>query len=68
MVVLYHYTNEKAARSIQRSGILKQSTDSERDAAFGNGVYLTSIRPGLKFIEQMDLSGYRVTTAKMEPM
>ena len=45
---LYHYTNKNASESIQETEVLKQSTNTIRDAILGPGVYFTSIAPGVK--------------------
>jgi len=44
MITLYHYTNIEGRLGIANSGYIQQSGGG-RDAAFGNGVYLTSIPP-----------------------
>ena len=43
-ITLYHHTNKKGAKGIERSMIINQS-DGGGDAAFGTGVYLTAITP-----------------------
>lgn len=42
---LYHYTNQLGAEKIHETGALKASTSSNGDAAFGDAVYATSLRP-----------------------
>jgi len=44
-IVLYHYTDEQSASAIKYSGLIYQSSGGG-DAAFGKGVYLTSIGMG----------------------
>ncbi|XP_057311382.1 uncharacterized protein LOC130649169 [Hydractinia symbiolongicarpus] len=43
-ITLYHYTNEKGAAAIIKSGYLKAS-NLTTDATFGKGVYFTSMSP-----------------------
>jgi len=43
-ITLYHYTNRAGARGIMTSGVINQST-GPRDAAFGPGVYATTLPP-----------------------
>ena len=52
MVLLYHYTDSESLQAIIDQGRIRKSvslnTDGRRfrgDAAYGEGVYLTSIRP-----------------------
>eukprot|EP00918_Siedleckia_nematoides_P097632 GHVU01213887.1.p1 GENE.GHVU01213887.1~~GHVU01213887.1.p1 ORF type:complete len:131 (+),score=23.49 GHVU01213887.1:142-534(+) len=42
---VYHYTDARGAKGIQKSGQIKKSTDTTLDAAFGPGVYVTDMRP-----------------------
>ena len=42
---LFHYTNKTAKQAIDKSGYIKKSTDTQRDAILGQGVYLTSMTP-----------------------
>ncbi|KXJ13888.1 uncharacterized protein LOC110239668 [Exaiptasia diaphana] len=41
----YHYTDERGAYGILSSGIIKESTDTQRDAILGKGVYVTDLPP-----------------------
>ncbi|OWF36818.1 uncharacterized protein LOC110441095 [Mizuhopecten yessoensis] len=43
---LYHHTTREAARQILKTGQIKESTDREKDAAYGPGTYLTGLGPG----------------------
>jgi hypothetical protein len=45
MVLLYHYTSAEGCNGILRHGVIKSSTDINRDAVLGKGVYLTSLPP-----------------------
>ncbi len=45
MVYLFHYTDINGARGIVKSKRINISKDTTKDAAFGVGVYLTSIAP-----------------------
>ncbi len=45
MVYLFHYTDKNGALGIAKSERINISKDTTRDAAFGVGVYLTSIAP-----------------------
>ncbi|XP_021340041.1 uncharacterized protein LOC110441257 [Mizuhopecten yessoensis] len=44
-MTLYHYTSKKDARKIKESGYIKKSTDTQNDATYGPGTYLTSLGP-----------------------
>ena len=41
----YHYTDEKGAKGITESGVIKQSKGERGDALFGDGTYLTRVPP-----------------------
>lgn len=41
----YHYTNQKGANGINESGTIRPSTDRVRDAAGGEGIYVTDLDP-----------------------
>jgi len=43
-ITLYHYTNIEGRLGIAETGCIKQSGGGH-DAAYGNGVYLTSLPP-----------------------
>jgi len=43
-ITLYHYTDTAGARGIMTSGVIEKST-GRRDAAFGRGVYATTLPP-----------------------
>ena len=43
-ITLYHYTNIEGIRGISSSGFIEESGGG-RDANFGEGVYLTSLKP-----------------------
>ncbi|CAG7707203.1 unnamed protein product [Allacma fusca] len=45
MVIIYHYTSASNAIKIENSGVIYQSTSP---AAYGKGVYLTSLSPSNK--------------------
>ena len=42
---LYHYTNFDAATSIKSSKLINQSTDTIKDAVWGEGTYFTDMDP-----------------------
>ena len=42
---LYHYTDWRSARGIARTKKIYASTDTEADAAWGEGTYFTNLRP-----------------------
>ena len=44
-VTLYHYTDYASWQSIAQSKVIMKSTESFRDAFFGEGVYLTRLIP-----------------------
>ena len=41
----YHYTDKDGAEGIQESGVIKKSTRDRGDAAFGDGTYVTKVKP-----------------------
>merc|ERR1711894_274229 len=45
--VLYHYTDTSGYNGIRRTGVIQASGLSGVDAAFGYGVYLTSLSPSM---------------------
>ena len=42
---LFHYTSEEREKIIRREGVIRRSWTSDRDAMFGEGVYLTQMNP-----------------------
>ena len=51
-IILYHYTTEEGAKGILKDGAIKPSVRkgtgrTKDDALFGQGVYLTSLQPGI---------------------
>ena len=45
MPTLYHYTDKHSARGIKKKQKIYASTDTETDAAWGEGVYFTKMHP-----------------------
>ncbi|PNF29924.1 hypothetical protein B7P43_G07270 [Cryptotermes secundus] len=45
MVYLYHYTSSDGYAGILVDGVIRRSTDTNRDAVLGKGVYLTALPP-----------------------
>ena len=45
MPLFYHYTDDEGAQRIIRTGRVLASLESDGDAAYGNGVYLTQLEP-----------------------
>ncbi|CAG7717035.1 unnamed protein product [Allacma fusca] len=48
MVIIYHYTTTSNAIKIENSGVIYQSKSPTKNAAYGKGVYLTSLSPSNK--------------------
>jgi len=44
-MALYHYTTETRHNQILESGVLQPSTNTQTDAAFGEGWYFTDLGP-----------------------
>ena len=62
-IILYHYTTEEGAKGILNDGAIKQSVQTgtgrrRDDAAFGQGVYLTSLKPGKGKSVRIALNNY----------
>ncbi|MFD5750788.1 HYD1 signature containing ADP-ribosyltransferase family protein [Streptomyces sp. NPDC127033] len=62
---LYHYTNEAGHDGITASGELRASlkADNPKDARYGDGQYLTDIKPGTKTLGQLSAAFLRVPWA-----
>ncbi|MEU6467616.1 HYD1 signature containing ADP-ribosyltransferase family protein [Streptomyces sp. NPDC046976] len=62
---LYHYTNEAGHDGITGSGELRASlkADNPKDARYGDGQYLTDIKPGTKTLGQLSAAFLRVPWA-----
>ncbi|GGZ25468.1 hypothetical protein GCM10010300_81050 [Streptomyces olivaceoviridis] len=62
---LYHYTNEAGHDSIIGSGELRPSlkANNPKDARYGDGQYLTDIKPGTKTLGQLSAAFLRVPWA-----
>ncbi len=60
---LYHYTDEKGAEGIKKSGEIRPSLDTQRDATYDQGVYMTPVPPSeaTRVIEKNNYDGMRVT-------
>ena len=50
---LYHYTDANAAASINSSKLIYQSTDTIKDAVWGQGTYFTDMAPNNHTAEQI---------------
>lgn len=66
MTLFYHYTDEEGAQHIIRSGKLLASLSSMAtdDAGFGNGVYLTTLKPETHSKAQIAENNWVKTSAK----
>ncbi|MET8827826.1 HYD1 signature containing ADP-ribosyltransferase family protein [Streptomyces sp. NPDC004610] len=62
---LYHYTNEAGHDGILSSGEMRPSlkANNPKDARYGDGQYLTDIRPGTKTLGQLSAAFLRVPWA-----
>ncbi|WP_212747294.1 HYD1 signature containing ADP-ribosyltransferase family protein [Streptomyces montanus] len=62
---LFHYTNEKGYKGILESGALRPSLKEHnpKDARFGDGQYLSDIKPGTKTPGQLSFAFLRVPWA-----
>nr|WP_272921640.1 HYD1 signature containing ADP-ribosyltransferase family protein [Streptomyces sp. SID8354] len=62
---LFHYTNEKGYRGITESGELRPSlkANNPKDARYGDGQYLSDVRPGTKTAGQLSHAFLRVPWA-----
>ncbi|MEV6655401.1 HYD1 signature containing ADP-ribosyltransferase family protein [Streptomyces sp. NPDC051219] len=62
---LYHYTNEAGHDGIISSGEMRPSlkANNPKDARYGDGQYLTDIRPGTKTLGQLSAAFLRVPWA-----
>ena len=45
MLELYHYTSVESREKIRREGVIRRTVTSDRDAMFGEGVYLNKMNP-----------------------
>jgi hypothetical protein len=53
MTILYHYTSLDGIEGIRRAGVIRSSDFKKGDAAWGRGVYLTSLPPSTKVQDLM---------------
>ncbi|MGX7761083.1 putative T7SS-secreted protein [Streptomyces angustmyceticus] len=62
---LYHYTNEKGYQGIMESGELRPSVkeNNPKDARYGDGQYLSDVKPGTKTAGQLSHAFLRVPWA-----
>ena len=58
-VWLYHYTDAKAAKSIESTKFIYQSTDTIRDAVWGQGTYFTDMAPNKHTAQQIAYNNWR---------
>ena len=58
-VWLYHYTDAKAAKSIESTKLIYQSTDTIRDAVWGQGTYFTDMAPNNHTAQQIAYNNWR---------
>ena len=58
-VWLYHYTDVNAAASIERSRLIYQSTDTIRDAVWGQGTYFTDMAPNNHTAQEIAYNNWR---------
>lgn len=58
-VWLYHYTDAKAAKSIESTKLIYQSTDTIRDAVWGQGTYFTDMAPNKHTAQQIAYNNWR---------
>lgn len=56
---LYHYTDVNAAASINSSKLIYQSTDTIKDAVWGQGTYFTDMDPNNHTAEQIAFNNWR---------
>ena len=56
---LYHYTDENAAASIESSKLIYQSTDTIRDAVWGQGTYFTDMAPNNHTAQEIAYNNWR---------
>jgi hypothetical protein len=54
-LILYHYTDARGLQGILASGLLHASTSAQNpsDARYGDGQYLSDVRPGTKTPSQL---------------
>ena len=64
----YHYTSMSAAKRIMTSGLILPSQTANGDAAYGDGVYLTTMEPQyvIQTIMNNNWDGAAVTRDKVE--
>lgn len=62
----YHYTDCKSMEAIKSSGCIKQSTDTERDAAYGKGAYLNGLHPSDTTKEEVAVNNYTSSLASQK--
>ena len=58
MVVLYHYTDDKGKRGIERDRTIRYNT--KREHHFGPGVYFTSLSPDIYSNQEIARNNYRI--------
>ena len=56
---LYHYTDVNAAASIESSKLIYQSTDTIRDAVWGQGTYFTDMAPNNHTAQEIAYNNWR---------
>jgi len=68
LVYFYHYTSLESAREIRRTGKILPSLAGNADAAYGAGVYLTTMGPqyGIETIKENNWDGTSFARDKME--
>ena len=62
-ITLYHYTSSDGAIAIERSKMIKSSTEG-RHAHFGDGVYFTDMSPQDFTMTEVSINNYRYPNAK----
>ena len=63
-VWLYHYTDVNAAASIESSRLIYQSTDTIRDAVWGQGTYFTDMAPHNHTAQEIAYNNWRSSLTK----
>ena len=58
-ISLYHYTDVDAAASIDRLKLIYQSTDTIRDAVWGQGTYFTDMAPNNHTAQEIAYNNWR---------
>lgn len=58
-ILLYHYTDVDAAASIEELELIYQSTDTIRDAVWGQGTYFTDMAPNNHTAQEIAYNNWR---------